>query len=222
MAKECSLCGRRFKFAEVTYPVQGSDEEYCRSHLDVWNKINDMVHENPDVDQWDAVLAAREILDNRCSSFDSTVILITENVRKGLTEEDKEEYRKRKRYLEDEKRLSEAHKTVLLTTGSSFEGYNVIRYIDVVCEEVFYKNSISTSMSLAADCKDSIAWRGVPLQNHSDNIISDAKEYAFARFRRSAAYAGANAVLGVNVGFDFDGNIVRVSVSGTAVEITKE
>lgn len=222
MAKECALCGRKFGFMEDSYPIAGTQFSYCKSHREVWDEINRAIHEDPDFAVEDAVDLTRGIVSSESDTFRTAVLAIARNVKSALSEEDMEQYRKEKMIREEEKRLSEADKKVMLTTGSHFDGWSVVKYIDILCDEFFYKNGFFTMVEAnIADAPSSFSWSSYELSGSSD-LIEEAKKASLKRFRRKAAYAGANAVLGVKIGFDISDSVVRVSISGTAVEIAKE
>ena len=111
---------------------------------------------------------------------------------------------------------------LLLTTGSSFDGYTVDKYIDVICEEVVFKNSFLNQISAELeDLGSAFSFKEKELTGSSE-LIKKAREYVMKKFRRSAAELGANAILGVDFENSFGDKIVRVSVSGTAVVISKK
>lgn len=110
---------------------------------------------------------------------------------------------------------------LMLTTGVNFDGYMVEKYIDVFCEEVVFKNSFWKRLDASfEDLTNVFSFRDTELSG-VNKLISNAREYVLEKFKEKAARLGANAVLGVEFESSLGSDIVRVSVSGTAVKIKK-
>lgn len=123
---------------------------------------------------------------------------------------------------EEERAYRENLKGMMLTTGSTFEGYTVTKYIDVICEEVIFKNSFTNQITAAIEnFVDSFSFRETELSG-SGELISRARAYVKEKFCRKVASLGANAALGIEFESSIGADIVRVSISGTAVIIEKK
>lgn len=110
---------------------------------------------------------------------------------------------------------------LLLTTSNNFDGYIVKDYIDILCEEVVFKNSFWKRLDATfEDLGNAFTFKDTELSG-ANKLISNAREYVVEKFKRKAVQLGANAVLGVEFESSFGSDIVRVSVSGTAVRIEK-
>lgn len=110
---------------------------------------------------------------------------------------------------------------LMLTTGSSFDGYCVVKYLDIISSEVFYKNSLMNSLSANMnDFIDSIGFRERELSGAA-MLVDRAKQYTMKAFRKKAVDMGANAVLGIRFDTKFDNDSVYISVHGTAVFVEK-
>lgn len=111
--------------------------------------------------------------------------------------------------------------SLMLTTGIGFDGYVVTEYIDVICEEVVFKNGLGKRFG--AGIEDMIA--GLSFHDAeltgTTGLIGDARKHTLYKFKQAAARIGANAVLGIDFETSFGADIVRVAVSGTAVKIMK-
>ena len=108
---------------------------------------------------------------------------------------------------------------LLLTTGSSFEGHRVIKYIDVICEEVVFKNSFFNRLSASSeDFGNSLTFAETELSG-SSKLIARARDYVMAKFRNELVKRGANAALGIDFESSVGVDIVRVAIFGTAVTI---
>lgn len=124
--------------------------------------------------------------------------------------------------LQEEKaQIKENYDSLMLTTGINFDGYLVAKYIDVFCEEVVFKNSFWKRLDATLeDLGNAFTFKDTELSG-ANKLISNAREYVVEKFKQKAAQLGANAVLGVEFESSFGSDIVRVSVSGTAVRIEK-
>ncbi len=107
---------------------------------------------------------------------------------------------------------------ILLTTGSSFDGYRVQKYLGILTADVVMGTGFLSELS--ASLSD--------LLGVNDNAFSlkmeRAREIAEEKLLYEAATkAGANALLGVKYDYEiFSGNLIAVTICGTAVLIEKE
>lgn len=130
--------------------------------------------------------------------------------------------------LTDVKSIAEAHEkkhrdleNMILTTGSNFEGYRVVSYVDLVCEEVIFKNSLGDRFEAAFEnFSAGFTFKETELSG-SSNLIAKARAYVTEKFRKHVASIGANAALGVEYESSWGDKIVRVAIFGTAVRIEK-
>ena len=119
---------------------------------------------------------------------------------------------------ENEERL---FSELILTTGNSFEGYRVVKYIDIVCEELIFKNSLWKRIGAGfEDLGNALSFSEREMSGASE-LIENARQYVLEKFKRKVVSLGANAVLGVDFESSFGSEVVRVAVFGTAVEIKK-
>lgn len=136
-----------------------------------------------------------------------------------------QKYNLNKDKIETQKRekeeISKNYANLMLTTGTNFDGYIVKDYIDILCEEVVFKNSFWKRLDATfEDLGNAFTFKDTELSG-ANKLISNAREYVVEKFKQKAAQLGANAVLGVEFESSFGSDIVRVSVSGTAVRIEK-
>ena len=152
-------------------------------------------------------------------NFDTAISALTKELKMYISSTDaKFLQEERKRTLEEKQLASE----LILTTGSSFDGYSIDCYIDVVCEEVVFKNSVMKQISASFEDFGNALSLGEREMTGASELISKARAYALDKFRLKAARAGANAVLGIDFESSFGSDIVRVCISGTAVKISKK
>lgn len=112
--------------------------------------------------------------------------------------------------------------SMLLTTGSHFVGYRIVKYLDIVCEEVIFKNSFMNRISAGLeDLGNSISFRETEMSGATD-LISRAREYVKKKFKNTVAKLGANAALGIDFESSIGTDVVRVTMFGTAVYIEKD
>ncbi len=117
--------------------------------------------------------------------------------------------------------IEKNYANLMLTTGTNFDGYIVKNYIDILCEEVVFKNSFWKRLDATfEDLGNVFTFKDTELSG-ANKLISNAREYVVEKFKQKAAQIGANAVLGVEFESSFGSDIVRVSVSGTAVKVEK-
>lgn len=112
---------------------------------------------------------------------------------------------------------------VLLTTTSSVEGYSILKYFDVISEEVCFNNSFISSIKHGLyDFVSSVAsiFGDTEMEGTSLAILK-AKEYVKEKLKERAKSIGANAVIGVDfeTSFGTSQTSIRVSINGTAVFI---
>lgn len=132
-----------------------------------------------------------------------------------LTQEEKDTIRQRHEDFKD--------KVIALplTTTHNFEGYRIIKYIDVVVEEIVFKNGFWKSLDAnLEDFGNSFTFKQTEMSG-ANALIANAREYAVQKFKQKAVKLGANAVVGVEFESSFGSDVVRVAVFGTAVVIQK-
>ena len=116
-----------------------------------------------------------------------------------------------------EEALAAAMDALLLTTGPGFDGYKVVKYLDIISAEIVFKNSFMNILSAGFDdFVSSFSFREREMSGVG-RLIDNAKTYVMGRFREKAVNLGANAVLGIDFETTFGSDVVKVSVNGTAV-----
>ncbi len=108
-----------------------------------------------------------------------------------------------------------------MTTTPNFEGYKIIKYIEVISEEIIFKNSFWKQLTAGLeDLGNAFSFKQTEMTGASD-LISNAREYVLEKFKKKAARLGANAVVGVEFESSFGSDVVRVAIFGTAVIISE-
>ena len=108
-----------------------------------------------------------------------------------------------------------------MTTTPNFEGYKIIKYIEVISEEIIFKNSFWKQLTAGLeDLGNAFSFKQTEMTGASD-LISNAREYVLEKFKKKAARLGANAIVGVEFESSFGSDVVRVAIFGTAVIISE-
>ncbi len=111
---------------------------------------------------------------------------------------------------------------MLMTTGNSFEGYRVERYLGVISKDVIFRSGVSSSIGAAVeDFLRSFSLRDIELNGSSD-LIKKAKNYVLEQIEKEAAALKANAILGIDIETSFGTDLARVAINGTAVFVVNE
>lgn len=122
---------------------------------------------------------------------------------------------------EEERIFNQKIQDLILTTGTSFEGYKVEKYIDVICEEIVFKNSLWKQISAGfEDFANALSFKDKEMSGASE-LIANARRYIMEKFKEKAVRLDANAILGIDFESSFGSDVVRVSVFGTAVCVKK-
>lgn len=100
----------------------------------------------------------------------------------------------------------------LVTTGPSFEGYRVVKYLALVSGE--------TVTGIGVFAGSTHSFMGTESETAA-NKLNEAKMVAQERMMERAAGCGANAVLGIHFEVATLGSLIAVSVNGTAVVIER-
>ena len=110
---------------------------------------------------------------------------------------------------------------LLMTTGTEFEGYRILKYHGVVSTEIVFRNSILKSISATfSDAINRMSLAATELSG-STELIDEAKTYLMEKFSSEVLRTSANAVLGIDFETSFGTDIIRVAMSGTPVKIER-
>ena len=183
---KCCLCNQQIMNLANSFPIVENLRSYvlcedCKAYLD-WMRTSER---KEDLDA--AFAFFKPIFDNK--QIPSTVKdeLVRIRFSKEIAEEEK-------RQIQEQN--SNAY-SMIFTTGSYFDGYHVDKYIDVICEEVIFKNSFMNRLSAGfEDLGNAFSFRETEMSG-SSSLIARARSYVKDKFRQKAAQLGANAVLGV-------------------------
>ena len=105
----------------------------------------------------------------------------------------------------------------MLTTGGSFEGYEVVEYLG------FVNGQIALSSNFFKDFSSNLAEFATPENTVFTSKLESASENAIENLIKVAAKRGANAIIGVELNYTgFSNNAIGTVASGTAVVIRKK
>ena len=108
-------------------------------------------------------------------------------------------------------------KDIMVTSASSFEGYEIKEYVEFVSHQVAFSSNFM--QELAANIADSVGGEGKALNDK----LEEATESAMNEFISIVKEKGANAVINIKINYtNLSGNIASVFISGTAVKIEKQ
>ncbi len=117
---------------------------------------------------------------------------------------------------EEQRMYAERFKNHMLTTGFSFEGYHISEYLGIVTGETIMGTGYFSDLS--ASISDLF---GVEASEYSEKLRA-AKQAVLKIMIKNSTDLGGNAIIGISYELmTFSGNMMGVSVTGTAVRAEK-
>ena len=210
MAK-CCICGRRIGgFGEDKYKIS---EEYiaCYQCAPYFRKMKD-------AENSEQILKNENELNMKLGVNDVSqdVRDAIENEIQKIKDSKQDMYRKEQFQLQKKDEIRKKRKEFMGTTGYNFEGYKIVKYINLVHGEIVLGTGFYSELS--ASISDLL---GVSSKTF-EGKISQAKGVAQEQMILNAMTMDANAIIGID--FDittFSNNMIGVSANGTAVVIEK-
>ena len=105
---------------------------------------------------------------------------------------------------------------MILTTTPTIEGYPVKQYLGVVASETIIGANVFRD--IMAGLRDFFGGRS----SSYEEVLKKAKDTALQELQERATAMGANAVIGIDLGYETvgaNGSMLMVTASGTAVVI---
>ena len=103
---------------------------------------------------------------------------------------------------------------MLITTGYNFEGYDIIKYLDVLSASVVLGTGMFSSAN--ASIADFFGTRS----DSYERKLQDAKNAAIEELKKQTISKGGNAIIGIDIDYTtFSSDIIGVIANGTAVKI---
>lgn len=219
MAEICINCNKKIGFWDVPAFYVGDNKpvcDQCYSHVaECFEKLNDCTVE-------DLSRLEDELLKICQEKYNSeTIDLVIKEFKdrkeqRGLLTKEEIEERDRQKSEFEEKVAN-----LLMTTTNNFEGYKSEKYVQVVSEEIVFKNSFMKRWEAGLeDLGNAFSFKQTEMSGASE-LIANAREYILDKYKRKVVKLGANAVVGVDFESSFGSDIVRVAIFGTAVIISK-
>ncbi len=110
----------------------------------------------------------------------------------------------------------------LLTTASTLEGYRIVKQFGVVFGETLFKHGALKSFGASfSDTIDSLKF-GSREMSGTTRLIEDARSFAYEKMIRAAKGRGANAIIAIDSDNTIGGEVMYLSLYGTAVRAVRE
>ena len=211
----CKICGKNYgMFGGVGDTFTGSNLMVCE------NCFSDLRQ----IDRWESNEKVSKIVSgmiDRCNDDKVVKILESyiqrsekENERKTIEKKNKEELQERMVKVEND--FYKRKNDFKMTTGYSFNGFEIKEYRGIVSGEVVLGTGFISEF--AANVSDILG----TTSNVFANKMLQAKQGALDNLIKNALYVGGNALIGVDFDYiTFSNNILGVSANGTAVTIEK-
>ena len=115
-----------------------------------------------------------------------------------------------------------AYYDMKMTTASSLEGYRVVQQFGIVFGEVVFKHGFLKTLGASlSDTVDKIRF-GSHEMSGSSALIESAREYAYEKMMKQASERGANAIVAIDSDNTIGGDVMYISLYGTAVKVVPE
>ena len=115
-----------------------------------------------------------------------------------------------------------AYYDMKLTTASTLEGYRVVQQFGIVFGEVVFKHGFIKALGASlSDTVDKIRF-GSHEMSGSSALIESAREYAYEKMIKQASDRGANAIVAIDSDNTIGGEVMYISLFGTAVKVVPE
>ena len=107
----------------------------------------------------------------------------------------------------------------LLTTANNLEGYIIVKQCGVVFGETVFKSSFADSLGAGlSNMVDSMRFKSTEMSGQM-SLIENARDYAYEKLINAAKRRGANAVIAIDSDNTIGGNVMYISLYGTAVKV---
>lgn len=143
-----------------------------------------------------------------------------EDLHEMLLQQQRSEERKRVRSQISALEKQYCLNTFIMTTGCSFEGYVVTEYIDVLFDEILV--GLGLGKAIASSFDNFFSAVAGSEATTMTNKLNQIKDQLKAKLIQKAVDMGANAMLGVDFESSKLGDLIMVSMTGTAVRIEKQ
>lgn len=110
----------------------------------------------------------------------------------------------------------------ILTTAPTVEGYRIIGQYGLVFGETVFKHGFMSRLGASlSNAVDTVSWGSRELSG-SMELIEEARQYAYDKMVNEAKSRGANAIIAIDSDNTFGGDVMYISLYGTAVKVVSE
>lgn len=208
MAINCCICGTKIGLMDPSSSLSGefTDMKICAKCI---NKKRELYYSD------DRYKEATEYFSKYISSNQidkNTINTINLWIKQAEDNREKDISARQQKSIEDDN-----YRNIIITTGDNLEGYRIKKYIGLVSGSVVLGTGFLSEFS--ASVSDFFGAKS----NAFANKIANAKRAAQTLLMQDAVRRGGNAIIGVTFGYiKFTGDMVGISVDGTAVDIEKD
>ena len=222
MAETCVICGKEKKIMMADFPLSEEDKEEricptCNRRLKNMLQTKDPAVFRKEQNYFQ-MLFYQPLLSDEAKRLLENYFEVGKSFTGETSLEQLVRKERMKRAREEEAEFEEALASFMVTTESSFEGYRIRRYLDVIFEEDMVGAGFGLTIKSIAGLFTSSANREA---REVVDLVRQLKESMKVRLVRQAHDLGANALIGL----DFDmvmseqASSILLSAKGTAVEI---
>ena len=111
---------------------------------------------------------------------------------------------------------------MFMTTCPSLEGYRIVKQCGIVFGEVAFKTGFFKSLSATIDNVVDIFSFGDKELSGTARLLKNARDYALMKLKDEAINREANAIVGVDSESTVGGDILHITITGTAVVVEKQ
>jgi len=220
MAIRCVICGKKQSGFIEDFPLSGEYEGLricakCQENKVILANTKSQEEKTSAVNYFTSFLNGSETqeVDEAIKQFISE----SEERLEIIRQEKEEKERLMAEETEAERALEELVRNFMLTTGASFEGYNIKKYVGIVSGQVVLGTGFLSEFTASfAD------FFGAESNKFAEKL-ENAKNAALRKLILKANDNGGNAVIGIEFDYiTFTGNMIGVVANGTSVIVEKQ
>lgn len=215
MANICINCGKRIGHFDEALEFKDGSQICYKCKEPIQKMMNDLYIATSFVDK---DTARKSIMEYGNENFNKrTVESLKYTLDSVCGYESVEELEESQRiFIELEKERENLKRNQMVTTGYNFEGYKIIKYLEVISGEVVLGTGFLSEFS--ASLADFLGTGSEMFANKLDLAKKIAKDKLISK----SAMLGGNAIIGVDFDYiTFSNNMIGVIANGTSVIVEK-